>query len=269
MLPGITTAIPLFVAVGNPNLKPYFSNNIDLGVELYTGDEGYFGITAFRKSLNGFTVEGLITHPFSDLAPYGITYASFAPGTRALIDAQGGPALAKVQFDQQVNASGLLTVSGLELNWVQPLDFLLTDYGFKGFGFTANLTIVDQKGSGAAPATAVGVSPYTYNLVGYYEDHGLSVRVTYVYNDKQQTTSFNQSGIPAAAVYTDGYGQMDLSASYKLAGLLGKLPSDLEITFDVQNVLDASPRSYFQYESATFSHYNPGHVFMFGVRGTF
>ena len=30
--------------LGNPNLRPYYSNNIDLGAELYTGGEGYIGV---------------------------------------------------------------------------------------------------------------------------------------------------------------------------------------------------------------------------------
>ena len=41
---------------GNPTLKPYFSNNIDLGAELYTGGAGYIGIDVFRKSISGFTI---------------------------------------------------------------------------------------------------------------------------------------------------------------------------------------------------------------------
>ena len=40
-------------ALGNPRLKPFYSNNIDLGFELYTGGAGYFGVTAFRKGAVG------------------------------------------------------------------------------------------------------------------------------------------------------------------------------------------------------------------------
>ena len=43
--------------------------------------------------------------------------------------------------------AGTLKVNGLEVTWVQPLDFLLGRYlGVTGFGFTANLTIIDQTG---------------------------------------------------------------------------------------------------------------------------
>ena len=83
-------------------------------------------------------------------------------------DAAGGdqraaavPNVAIVVLTQQVNASGRLTVNGLEFNWVQPLDF--AQQPLDGFGFTANFTIIDQKGEGAAPAIAIGVAPETYN----------------------------------------------------------------------------------------------------------
>ena len=52
------------VSLGNPQLKPFFSNNIDLGAEYYTGGEGYFGFTAFRKSLSGFPASQIfVTQP--------------------------------------------------------------------------------------------------------------------------------------------------------------------------------------------------------------
>ena len=61
---------------------------------------------------------------------------------------------------QQVNASGTLTSNGLEFTWVQPLDFLLGRYlGISGFGFTANLTLIDQNGRARRPPIALGVAP--------------------------------------------------------------------------------------------------------------
>ncbi|WP_336966060.1 TonB-dependent receptor domain-containing protein, partial [Sphingobium aquiterrae] len=135
---------------GNPALKPYLSKNIDLGVELYTGREGLIAASAFRKELTGFTTNGTTTIPFTDLAQYGITYDTLNPTQQAAINSRGGPNAATIIFQQQVNASGKLTVNGLEFQWVQPLDFLTERFGVKGFGLNANATIIDQKGSGAA-----------------------------------------------------------------------------------------------------------------------
>ncbi len=50
--------------------------------------------------------------------------------------------------------------------------------GRRGSGITANYTIVDQKGEGQVPAVAVGVAPETYNATIYYENHGISARLS-------------------------------------------------------------------------------------------
>jgi TonB-dependent receptor len=271
MLPNVGFSDPSadIATVGNPALKPYYSNNLDFSVAYFTGAEGYVSLSAFRKSISGFTINGLTTHPFSELAGYGITYNTLTNTQKTAIDSRGGAENATVEFSQNVNASGLLTINGMELSWVQPLDFLLARYGLSGLGFTANLTIVDQRGSGAAPATAVGVSPYTYNIVGYYENHGLSVHLSYVFNDKQQATATNQASITDAAIFTKAYDQMDMSASYKLSGLFGDIPSDPELTLNVQNLANSAQSQYFEYSGATFSYYKPGRLIMFGIRGTF
>ena len=40
---------------GNSLLRPYFSNNLDIGGEWYTGAEGYVSLDLFQKKLSGFT----------------------------------------------------------------------------------------------------------------------------------------------------------------------------------------------------------------------
>jgi len=280
MLPGLSFSDPSAqqATIGNSALAPYYSNNIDIGAELYTGGEGYIGGTFFRKGISGFTITGTTTEPFSYLAAYGITYNTLNPTQQAAMG--NNPANAadwKITVQQQVNASGLLTVNGMEFDWVQPLDFLLADYGLKGFGVSANVTIVDQKGSGAAPGIATGVAPYTYNLTGYYENYGAMVRMSYNFTAQTYASGTNQNSVciggsncPGGAyLFGAPYGQLDFSSSYKLAGLFGEIPSDPEVTFDIQNLTRSKLRSYFQYSSAPYTYYDQGSLFLFGIRGTF
>src|SRR5262249_25005860 len=51
LLPGTTFSDPSaqIGSAGNPDLKPFTSNNIDLGGEWYTGGLGYVGVMLFRK----------------------------------------------------------------------------------------------------------------------------------------------------------------------------------------------------------------------------
>jgi TonB-dependent receptor len=269
MLPGLNFSSPSadVGSVGNPNLKPYISDNIDVGAEYYTGKEGYVGVAAFRKSLSGFTVPGTTTVPFSDLAFFGVTFNTLSPTQQAAIDARGGPDQAQVVLNQQVNAPGRLRIDGLEFTWVQPLDFLLGRYlGLNGFGFNANLTIVDQSASGGA--VAQGVPPRAYNITGYYENHGVSLRVSRTWNKGFIASGTNQNGIPLATLNSDDYGQWDFAGSADLGKIFGRahLP---ELTLDVQNITKAKQRSFFQFDNAAFTEYNPGRLVLIGLRGHF
>lgn len=275
---------------GNPLLKPYFSNNIDLGAELYTGGAGYIGIDAFRKSISGFTITTSFPQTFPYLAQYGITYGTLSPQQQGALDLKTGgtggsnSASLPIIVSQSNNAQGLLTINGMELDYSQPFDFLLEQYGLPGFGINSNVTIVDQKSSGALPAIAGGVAPLTYNMTGYYDHNGIQLRFTYTWNDKYYTTgntggilglclpnvSAQSAGCTAGPYFiTAPYGQLDMSSSYRLSNLMGDIPGDPQLTFDVQNVTKSKLRTYEQYTYATNTYYDFGTVYLFGFRASF
>ncbi len=267
-LPGVSFSAPSAdqATIGNSALKPYFSKNIDLGFEFYTGQEGVIAVNAFRKSITGFTTNNVVTQPFSYLAQYGITYDTLNDTQKTAINSRGGPNSAQVQIQSQINVPNKLTINGLEFQWVQPLDFLTRRFGVEGLGVNANATIVDQTSDG--PAIAYGVAKYTYNLTGYYEHHGVSLRLTQTFRQGSQSSGANQNGIGSAALFTDDYKQVDFSSSFDLEKLFGlrNLP---QVTFNAINLTNAAQRSYFQYSNATFTYYKPGREFLLGVRATF
>jgi TonB-dependent receptor len=270
MLPGVGFSSPSadVGTIGNPALHPYISENFDLGFEIYTGQEGYIGLDGFRKRLTGFTSNANFTFPFGYLANYGITYATLTPTQQGAINSRGGPDAATVVLTEQVNASGALTINGYELNWVQPFDFLLDRFNLDGFGIRANYTLVDQFGTGAAPATALGVAPHTYNVTGYYEHGPFMVRISTVFNKGSQVSTLNQNGIPLAALYSADYRQWDFSSSLDLSKIFG-WTHEFQLTADGLNLFDAKLRTYFQFSNATYTEYNPGRTIMFGFRGKF
>ncbi|CAM5307519.1 TonB-dependent receptor OS=Sphingobium scionense OX=1404341 GN=GGQ90_000457 PE=3 SV=1 [Sphingobium scionense] len=179
ILPGITFSDPsaLTATAGNPNLKPYTSDNYDLGGEIYTGGIGYVGVSLFMKNIQGFTVTtseqvafGSLNIPFDSL----ISTQQNALNDRSL---QTGIPVAQlpITVNRPINLRDL-KIKGIEATWVQPLDFLV-----KGLGFSANGTYLKQSSSSGLVAT--GVSPWSYNLQGFYENGDLSVSLNYVWND--------------------------------------------------------------------------------------
>src|SRR5690606_5247602 len=84
------------VELGNPQLDPYESTNIDLSFERYLGESGIFSAGVFHKSIDGYIVE---TWSRSD------------------------PAFPGYDVTRPVNGEDA-KVLGVELNWQQKLDFL-------------------------------------------------------------------------------------------------------------------------------------------------
>lgn len=258
------------VDLGNPDLKPFLSDNIDLGFEYYTGAEGYFGVAAFRKGIEGFTARVSQNVTFGDLAVFGVTLDSLGQNQRDAVNARGGNS-AFVELRQTVNASGRLTINGVEFNWVQPLDFLLDRFGLGGLGFTANYTIIDQKGKGAAPAIAVGVPPESYNATLYYENHGVSARLSVSYSEGSQTSQpgSNEQGVLGAALFGDEYTQWDFASSFDLSEMFGISSWVPQLTVDVINITEEERRSYSQFSNATYNLFDSGRTILVGLRGTF
>ncbi len=266
---------------GNAGLKPYFSNNIDLGAELYTGSEGYFGVAVFRKMITGFTYTQITPHPFSYLSSWGITYNTLTAGQQSALGAAGRAgtpggcnsdatcANTPIYVNQPVNNTDIQTINGLELSWVQPLDFWLKDTAFEGFGFTANATFLRIRAPASNPNVVTGVPlPMTYNVTGYYENHGLSVHLSYTWNDQNVAQRAPQNNLDLPQ-YGSGRGQADLSSSFRLSEVFGELPSDPQVTFDVQNLFRAKTPSWMGGKAGVYTFYDPGSIYMFGVRGSF
>jgi TonB-dependent receptor len=257
MLPGTTFADPSAQTAnqGNPQLSPYISNNFDIGGEYYTGGPGYFGVALFNKDITGFTVNQQITRPFNFL---GIPFSALSQTQQDAINARGGPDQATIQVNSQVNIPQKLTMRGIELDWVQPLDFI-----HKGLGLTANFTHLMQDAHGST-AVATGISPNSYTITPYFENHSVSIHVTYNFSDGKDVAAAPQNGINLP-LHAEGRGQWDLSASY----LLPWFHDTTRITFDAINFTDSQIKTNFGYSNATFTLYAPGAQYLVGIRASF
>jgi TonB-dependent receptor len=277
--------------LGNPALKPYFSNNVDIGGEYYTGGEGYIGLTGFYKIITGWPGSSQYNTTLGALQAWGITWNNLSSTQQANLALNNGGcasesacANAPIVMHTTLNLPGALHIEGLELDYVQPLDFALEQYGLKGFGVTANSTFISQYSGGAAPVHAGGVPTLEYNATAYYENDGIMARASWTFTGSNyqanpgaqvniclpnSSYSSTTAGCQGPWYKTASHGELDVSSSLKLSKLLGELPTDPEMTFDVTNLNRAKLRVYDMYPSAIHSYYAPGSLFVLGFRGSF
>jgi TonB-dependent receptor len=260
ILPGVTFTDPsgIIASAGNPDLQPYTSDNFDIGGEFYTGGIGYVGVAGFQKTIQGFTATiqqqatfGSLNIPFDSL----ISTQQNAMRDRASalgVSVENLP----ITVNRPVNLSSL-KIQGVEATWVQPLDFAV-----KGLGFSANGTYLKQSSSSGLVAT--GVPKWSYNLQGFYEDHGVSISVNYVWNDKSVAANGPQNN-RAEGLGNDARGQLDLSAGYQLP-FMNKA---FRITLDVLNITNEPLRQTFGYDNAPYYVYYPGRQVLAGIRANF
>ena len=125
------------------------------------------------------------------------------------------------------NLTGLETVTTenckeVELNYIGRLDNYIEGF-WSGFGLEANITSIDSEYT--APSgiefRLPGQSDLTYNLSLFYEDHGLSARLSYRYRDAWQDETETGAVFEfTQAIFWDEQSRLDLSIRYDLEPLI-------------------------------------------------
>jgi hypothetical protein len=148
--------------------------------------------------------------------------------------------------------------------WVQPLDFLV-----EGLGFNASATTIDQQADDPA-SIITGISDWTYNWTGYYENESFQVRLTYYHQDGAVASGYQgydgTNGFPARRIISADRSQIDFSASYLLPWFDDL---NLSLTLDGYNVTNEPVRNLFEHSDLTYDIFYPGATYTIGVRGQF
>ena len=232
LVPYITedsTASPVAVLIGNPNLRPEHANNYDLLFEQYLHPLGLVQAGFFFKQLTAPQAQVVL--------PGGLSLANFPPGyfppSVAQVLAQY-PGDAITQFTNGQNAY----LYGLELSFQQHFSYL--PGVLRGLGLTANYTYTrsQEKGlplRGDRPPT-IDQSPNSWRLSPTYDTKRFSARVgmaydgaslfTYNYVSPAFVSGADPSGLgsagPSGDTYTLTHFQVDAQASYRFwKGLRG------------------------------------------------
>lgn len=267
---------------GNPNLKPFMSDNFDLSFEWYYNEGSYMSAGFFMKQVDDFIVNQIVDRTvgnlrdpaagprvqqaIADLQAAGtevndttiieqININMGRPAGSPIVQTDADP-LATFRVSQPINQEQA-RLHGWEVA-VQHM------FGESGFGVQANATFVQSNldvdnASTDFQFVLPGLSD-SANLVVFYDKDGLQGRIAYNWRD----TFLNGVGEGNAPYYTEAYGQLDMSLSYDLPWVEG-----LTVFVEGINVNDASQRVYARYENQFKSAYQYGARYNLGVRYSF
>jgi TonB-dependent receptor len=251
--------------IGNPALRPFYADNFDFGVEWYPRSRTVLTFNGWYKKIYDYPFVLPSQVPFSQL---GIDLTRLSDRQRTGLANLGGgnPDQAVVNVLQRLNSNTVINLFGQEVQWIQPLDFLV-----QGFGFNANVTHIMQWLTGAAVpagfnpnALLSGLAPWTYNGTLYYETKAFQIRMSYTHRDANISNVCPCNNIPGD-LYTTATNYMDAQVSFPLPWY-----KRLLFTIQAQNLLKQV--QYGQYEGresqpdgATYA----GRNFVVGMRANF
>ncbi len=221
---------------GNPKLKPFVSDNLDLTLEWYYGEGSYLALAKFRKDVKNYVDYGIFNETVT--VPSG-TY--------------------QYQVSRPINLNNA-RIDGHELA-VQHL-FSNLPAPFDGLGIIANLTKVDSSSSANTPDNPlplVGLGD-SENLILFYEKNGLELRIAY--NNRKEFMQSRENGYGGKPIYVDDYAQWDVSGSYDLT-------TQLSVFFEGLNVTNELTRKRGLYSNHLLNVIETGPRYAVGIRGSF
>ncbi|MCP3675477.1 MAG: TonB-dependent receptor [Gammaproteobacteria bacterium] len=208
----IVNATNFIAAFGNPNLKPYTADNLDLGIEWYFEESSALTASLYYKEIADYIVATNNT----DVEISGVTFKSVS------------------QPDNQ----GKATISGLEIGYTQAFTFLPEP--LDGLGLTFNLTTVnaDLELNSGKEISFPGISDLSMNSAIYYDNGPIQARLAYSWRDEFLLVPVDVFG--ASEIWSDSYGQFDLSFKYEIAENLNVFVEVINLTDEQEKVFTTS-----------------------------
>ncbi|MFL6577316.1 MAG: TonB-dependent receptor [Povalibacter sp.] len=245
---GISTAG--VVSTGNPDLDPYFSDNLDGGLEWYFAPGAVLGGNVFYKEITGFVVRSNVPQPFRNA---GIPLDTITDPTIKALLPQGLDTI--LLFNQPVNREDTYYLNGVEILYQQRLDAIL-----QGMGVTLNFTKLDS-----GSHTIVGLAETNYNAVAYYEPGAYALRLSYNYRDDYVECEINCGSTSPEVGYRKAAGYLDFNGSIDVPAF----GHTFTISLEALNLLDEEEYSFYGYENRTNTLNRPGRQYILGIRGQF
>ena len=244
---------------GNPDLQPISSKNYDFSSEWYYGEGSYASVGYYLKKVNDFIGTESIEETVWNLPHPGqgprYDQAVAAVGTDAgnirqyfidqgwvnssgqIVGIEGEDPYAVFRISQPVNKR-VAEVDGFEI----ALQHLLGDSGFGGI---INYTTVNgdigydnyntNKGVGVENQFAIFGLSDTFNIIGFYDKHGIQARIAYNWRDEFLVSTVDGNG-ELNPIYNEEYGQWDINVSYAATENLTVFAEGINITDEYQRL---------------------------------
>ena len=220
------------VRLGNPDLDPYESKNIDLSMERYIGSTGIVSLGLFHKSIDGYIVNTV---------------------------SNDDPAYPDFEVTRVINGDKA-KVFGAEFNWQQQLSFLPA--GWDGLLVGASGTWLDTdfnpglEDRAGDDFTLPRASKHVYSAHVGYEKAGFSTRLAAVYRSEYLDTLGDSR---AFDIYVAPNTQLDFSLDYKIT-------SNVSVYLEAQNLLDKPLELYQGVRSRTLQNEEYGRTYALGFK---
>ncbi|RZF63364.1 TonB-dependent receptor [Sphingomonas populi] len=229
---------------GNPNLKPYLSDNFDVAAEWYYQRNSYFSVDFFLKNVSNFIVGGVTRQTINNV----IDPSTGQPASFAVTARVNGPDA---------------TVRGVEVAWQQV-------FGDSGFGFNANATFVDtNKPYNQADISQTGFAvtglANSANFVGFYDKNGFQFRAAVNWRDEyllQFGQNQNTGQFGAEPTFVNAQTQIDLSSSYDIT-------PHFSVFGEITNVNNSQQSTHGRFKNQMLDVWDYGRRFTFGAHFRF
>ena len=215
------------ISGGNPGVQPERAHGLDAYLEWYVEPQGYLMAGVFFKEVEDVLYRQTRTFGSDALNSNGID--------------RSGYTYSGITNGGDGNLIGLEVAAQFQLDpWVESLG--VPDW-MGGFGVSANATFnssqVLKPAIGSIPARKLrlpGTSDEVYNVSGYYEKYGLSLRLSY---QKRSTwlDGFADDLADAGDTYWAEDDELDFSARYEVN-------KNVELYFDATNILNNPGRRF-------------------------
>lgn len=199
-------------SAGNPRLKPYVADQIDLALNWYPNEDSMVSGAFFAKKMDSWILDA-VTQFGQDFFGDGNLY----------------------DVNQKVNGSGVVT-KGYEV--AASTFFSMLPAPFNNMGVNANYTYMTSEDVGlynqltGEELEFPSQSKNSYNLTWFYETEEISFKLAYNYRDAYLLAPTDRGGNP---VYVDDAGFLDAKVVYRpSSGML----ENVKFHFDVRNLTE-------------------------------